>query len=219
MRISLGSSVFLWAAIASALSAAPVLAEGPTADGSARPECAYDREATLALEFVAFDQTEGKGWRPLNDAQCYVEAAELLRGWQARRSGDFDLAKPDDRFKAEILRWHEAQMWAFGNRTDLALPLFATTRRKGESFSDVAWNYYVDGTLAFLQRNRPGLEDAIAGLAVVPKPPGWDNARGADGQPISMRWPQNLDVLDGLLRCWEQPYAVAYVCRDIQKLR
>lgn len=185
----------------------------------ARPECAFDREATLALEFVAFDQTEGSGWRPLADAECYIEAAELLRDWQARHRGDFDLAKPLDRLILEFLPWHEAQMWAYGGRNDVALPIFESTHKKGESTYDVTWNLYVDGTLAFLRRNRPALEAAIAELAAIPQPPGWGNAVGADGQPISMRWPQNLDVLQGLLRCWEQPYAVAYVCRDIQKVR
>ncbi len=77
----------------------------------------------------------------------------------------------------------------------------------------------MDGTLAFLRRDRPALESAIAELAVIPEPPGWRNAVGADGKPISLPWPQNLGVLEGLLRCWEQSYAVAYVCREIPKLR
>jgi len=155
----------------------------------------------------------------LADAQCYIEAAELLRDWQAQHRADFDLTKPRDRTILEFLPWHEAQMWAFGGRNGVALPIFESTHKKGESSNEVAWNHYVDGTLAFLRRNRPGLETALAELAAVPKPPGWDNAVGADGQPISVRWPQNLDVLQALLRCWEQPYAVAYVCRDIQKFR
>ena len=185
----------------------------------ARPECAFDREAALALEFVAFDQTEGSGWRPLHDAGCYLEAAELLRDWQARHRGDFDLANPSDRAIVEFLPWHEAQMWAFGGRTDVALPIFERTHRQGQGSFEVAWNRYVDGTIAFLERDRAALEAATAELAAVPEPPGWSKAVGADGKPIAMRWPQNLDVLQGLLRCWDQPYAVAYVCRDIQKLR
>lgn len=185
------------------LAAAAAVASEP-----AQPECAYDREEVLALDFVAFDQTEGKGWRPLHDAQCFKEAAELLRDWRAKH-GDVN----------SILPWHEAQMWAFGGRTDLALPMFESTHRNGEGTYVVTWNLYVDGTLAFLRRNRPALEAAIAELAAIPRPANWDKAVGADGQPISVPWPQNLDVLQGLLRCWEQPYAVAYVCRDIPKLR
>src|SRR6185295_14247503 len=62
----------------------------------------------------------------------------------------------------EFLSWHEAQMWAFGGRNDVALPMFETTRKTGESSSDVAWNLYVDGTLAFRRLTRPALEAAIA---------------------------------------------------------
>src|SRR3990170_2602627 len=109
----------------------------------ARPECAFDREAALALDVVSFDQTEGKGWRALSDAACFIEAAELLRDWQTRHRGDFDPAKSFDRFTLELLRWHEAQMWAFGARNDVALPLFETTRKNGENSSEVAWNLYV----------------------------------------------------------------------------
>jgi hypothetical protein len=201
------------------LIAAPVQAEGPTGAESARPECAFDREAALALDLVTFDQTEGSGWRPLHDAHCYIEAAGLLRDWQERHHGDFDATNPRDRFIVEFLRWHEGQMWANAGRNDLALPLLESTHKKGENPRDLAWDVYVEGTLAFLRRNRLGLEAAITELAAIPKPPGWDNSVGADGKPISMRWPQNLDVLQGLSRCWEQPYAVAYVCRDVQKLR
>ena len=208
MRISLQSSVRYLVVIASILVAAPVLAEGPAGDKPARPECVHERDAMLELDLVTFDQTEGKGWRPLYDAKCFVEAAELLRDWRAKH-GD----------QNPVLPWHEAQMWAFGGHNELALPMFENTHRHGEGTYDVAWNLYVDGTLAFLRRNKPALEAAITELAAIPQPPGWGNAVGADGKPISLPWPQNLGVLQGLLRCWEQPYAVAYVCRDIPKLR
>lgn len=217
--MSLRSTARHWAAIASVLVAAPVLAEGPSADAPARPECAYDREAVLALDPVAFDQTEGKGWRPLYDAHCFTEAAELLRDWRAKHASDLAPNTPDNGMMRHILTWHEAQMWAFGGRNELALPIFDSTYRQGETISDAAWNRYVDGTLAFLRRDRPRLEAAITELAAIPAPPNWGHSVGVDGKPISMAWPQNLDVLQGLLRCWEQPYAVAYVCRDIQKLR
>lgn len=183
----------------------------------ARPECHYDRELELARDAVAFDQIEGQGWRPLYDAQCFIEAAELLRDWQARHGNDLDLTNPRERNLAEVLVWHEAQMWAFGGQNDIALPMFAASYREVRGQAGKSWNLYVDGTLAFLRRDRPALVDAIAELATIPKPPGWDNAVGQDGRPVSLPWPQNLDVLQGLLRCWDQPYASAYVCRDIPK--
>lgn len=184
-----------------------------------RPECGYNRELELARDAVAFDQTEGQGWRPLYDAKCFIEAAELLREWQAQHGADFNLTNPRDRSLSHVLIWHEAQMWTFGQRNDVALPIFERTYREVDGGSEQAWNLYVDGTLAFLRRDKPALEEAIAELAEIPPPPGWDKAVGMDGRPISLPWPQNLDVLQGLLRCWTQPYSVAYVCRDIPKLR
>lgn len=96
--------------------------------------------------------------------------------------------------------------------------MFERTYREAKGPSGEASNFYVDDTLAFLRRDKPALEAAIAGLSTVPRPPGWDNAVGMDGQPISLPWPLNLDVLQGLLRCWTQPYSVAYVCRAIPPL-
>ncbi|MEC7953042.1 MAG: hypothetical protein VX195_08195, partial [Pseudomonadota bacterium] len=112
----------------------------------------YDREAELARDVVAFDQTEGQGWRPLYDAECYIDAAELLRDWQSQHEDDLDQTDPRDRSLAKILLWHEAQMWAFGHRNDLALPIFEKIDREGRAASGNAWNLYVDGTLAFLNR-------------------------------------------------------------------
>lgn len=178
-------------------------------------DCAYDRELELAREYVAFDQTEGQGWRPLYDEQCFIEAAQLLRDWQALHGHKFDLANPRDLVRYRITVWHEAQMWAFAGRNDTALPKLLATYRPDDSHSASAWNHYVTGTLAFLQRDRRALEAAIAKLELMPKPAGWDKAVGQDGKPISRPWPQNLDVLQSLLSCWDQPYASAYVCRDL----
>lgn len=182
-------------------------------------ECAYEREAMLALDVVTFDQTEGAGWRPLYDAGCLMEAAQILRDWRERNSGNLSPDNRQDRVLLRILAWHEAQMWAFGERNELALPIFESSDVTSEGNSGTAWNHYVSGTIAFLRRDRAALEAAITGLAAIPRPPGWDNAVGADGLPIALPWPQNLDVLEGLLRCWDEPYAMAYLCRNTARPR
>ena len=184
------------------------------ASAPAQDECAYDREALLAQDFVTFDQTEGAGWRPLYDAGCYLEAAEILRNWRASHDGDLSPDIPRERAFLRILAWHEAQMWAFGESNDIALPIFESGDVVNEGNSGAAWNLYVRGTIAFLRRDRGELETAIADLAAIPRPSGWDNLVGADGQPVSQPWPLNLDVLEGLLRCWDESYAAAYICRD-----
>jgi hypothetical protein len=66
-----------------------------------------------------------------------------------------------------------------------------------------AWNIYVDATIAFLHRDRDALLKARTKLAEVPP---------EAGRPDSK--PMNLDVVDGLLRCFDRSYADAYsACR------
>ncbi|MEM7702826.1 MAG: hypothetical protein AAF251_12875 [Pseudomonadota bacterium] len=199
--------------LSAALALFMVMSEPP------KSACTYDREVELSRNFVDFDQTEGQGWRPLYDAKCYLEAAQLLRDWQAAHPDAFDRDSRRDQMFERTLIWHEAQMWAFGGRFDVAEPIFARTYRGSASVYDTAWGLYVDGTLAFLRRDASALERAISQLSEVPKPPGWDRAVGADGKPITLPWPQNLDVLQGLERCWSRSYSEAYLCRDIAKPR
>lgn len=73
----------------------------------------------------------------------------------------------------------------------------------------MGWNLYVDGSIAFLKRDRAAFDRAHAALAVLPKPADFD-PRGPDGKPISIRWPMNLNVLDGFARCWNKSYKEAY---------
>ena len=186
---------------------------------AADPECTYDPETELARDAVSFDQTEGQGWRPLYDAGCYIEAAGLLRDWRALHEGEFERSDPRQASLARILLWHEGQMWAFAQDNETALPLMQQAYQEEDTIHDRAWNRYVDGTLAFLRRDREALDTATAELAAVPQPPGWASAVGQDGKPISLPWPQNLDVLQGLARCWDETYATAYVCRNIPAVR
>ena len=178
--------------------------------------CAWDREAVLEMDAVAFDQIEGQGWRPLYDARCYIEAAEMLRYWQAHNGASLSAENPREASLLRILKWHEAQMWGFAERNDLALPMFERSYAKD---GQAGWNLYVTGTIAFLRRDRQALEAAIAHLSALPEPAGWGRAVGQDGKPISFPWPPNLDVLEGLNRCWDKPYVQAYLCRDISRAR
>ena len=164
--------------------------------------CSHDKEELLALDFAAFDQTEGSGWRPLYEAGCYVEVAELLREWRTRQD-----VNPNG-----IISFHEAQMWAYAGRTEAALELFEKAHRSSGSVYTVAWNLYVDSNIAFLRRDRDGLEGAAAALAAIPKPAGWDSAIGVDGKPATLPWPLNLNVVLAMLRCWDETYEVAAHC-------
>lgn len=169
------------------------------------PDCSYDHAAMLALEQRAFDQDMTGGWRGLSNRGCTAEAADLIRDWRTAHPAD----RPD---AATILFWHEGQLRAELGQTEEAIALFERSRKSEEMDRGWGWNLYVDGSIAFLRGNRPGLERARAALAGLPPPPELANARGPDGKPMAIRWPMNLNVLDGFLRCWGQSYHDAYGC-------
>jgi len=174
------------------------------AEESERPECAHDREAILALEFVAFDQTAGSGWRPLYEAGCYQEAAELVRDWGARHGQT-----------QSIIPYHEAQLWGYAGRSDVAIPLFERIYREMTAEASDPWKLYTEGNLAFLQRDRARLEAATAKLAALPRPADWGTRLTvtADGKPAQPpAWPPNLNITQAMLRCWDETYEVAAHC-------
>ena len=164
----------------------------PTAD------CSYDLETMLELDLSAFDQDLQGGWRPLSTIGCYAEAAELIREWRYEK-----------RSHNSILYWHEGQMRAFAGQTEEALALFELTYKPADLDADFGWNHYVDGTIAFLRRDRERLALATERLAEVPAP---DNltATMPDGAVVTMSWPPNMSVLQAFAGCWEESYRAAY---------
>ncbi|MDJ0641880.1 MAG: hypothetical protein QNJ15_03600 [Erythrobacter sp.] len=158
-------------------------------------DCSYDLEAMLELDRIAFDQDLDGGWRLLFNRGCHVEAAELIREWRHEK-----------RDHASILYTHEGQMRAYAGQDREAVALLRLTYKPSDQ--DVSgWNFYMDGTIAFLERNRKALLRAIERLKAVPSP----NTRMvlADGSEAKIKWPLNLDVLEAFERCWERTYAEA----------
>ena len=96
-------------------------------------------------------------------------------------------------------------------QTAAAIALFEKAYKTPEQDRGFGWNLYVDGSIAFLRRDRAALDTARDALAAVPRSASFD-PRGPDSKPIAIRWPMNLNVLDGFQRCWDQPYKTAYVC-------
>lgn len=169
------------------------------------PDCSHDRDALLALPQQAFDQDMDGGWRALANRGCDAQAADLIRDWRTRHS-----------IHDSILTWHEGQMRANIGQTDAAIALFDQSRKPADEDAPFGWNHYVDGSIAFLRRDRPALERARAQLALLPQPD-WFKPVGPDGQPQPVIWPMNLHVLDGFLACWDQPYAQAYGCGTLRR--
>ncbi|WP_349656292.1 hypothetical protein [Xanthomonas sp. 10-10] len=173
------------------------------------PACVYDRAAMLALDENAFDQDMQGGWRTIADRPgCTVAAADLLREYRLAHA-----------ITGGVVTWHEGQMRAEAGQTAQAIALFEKSYKPAAQ--DLAgWNLYVDAMLAFLKRDRASLDAVRARLATVPYPQAKDAPPLQDGYMVfpaakgraemKIRWPPNLDVVDGLIKCYDEPYAVAY---------
>ncbi len=163
-----------------------------------RPDCRHDRAALLAMSEEAFDQDLTGGWRSLDQRDCLAEAADLLR--------DYRNAAP--RKDPQILAWHEGQERGYLGQKDAAVALFRQTYRPAATDKS-GWNFYVDGTIAFIEGDLQGLQSARAKLASLPRPKR-EQVFIYKGRRIPMAWPPNLNVLDGLIKCFGHPYREAY---------
>jgi hypothetical protein len=174
---------------------AAALGAAPAAD-----PCAYDRDRLLALDENAFDQDFNGGWRALaQNPKCELAAADLVRDYRKTHHSS-----------AFILFWHEGQLRADAGQMKEAIALFDQSRRKNDKYG---WNFYVDGTIAFLKHDRSSLLNARQSLAALPRPADWGPFM-FNGKPVEVPWPENLNVLDGLLKCFDRPYKEAYASED-----
>ncbi len=171
-------------------------------------DCAYDRDTLLALDYAAFDQDMHGGWRPVAAVEgCELTAAGLIHDWRLAHTGlDSD--------QNRTVTWHEGQLRAAAGDNIGAIPLIAVS----EGNPDPAMQDYAAATVAFLERDKTGLVAARDKLATEPKPDGWD-AAAADFRTkygVVLAWPSNLDVVDGLVACFDKPYSQAYdtACRS-----
>jgi hypothetical protein len=184
-----------------------LLAAAQPAEPAPAPDCSYDLEAMLALDRKAFDQTlPDGGWRSLYERGCYAEAAELIRTWRHEK-----------RDHASILYTHEGQMRAYAGQIDEAVALLRLTYKSMDKDANFGWNFYLDGSIAFLERDRAGLARAIDRLNAIPERDASVRMVRSDGTPITIKWPPNLDVLEAFERCWELSFAEAYgtdACRN-----
>jgi hypothetical protein len=181
--------------------ASPAPPPVPAAPGA----CIYDRDALLALSPDAFDQDLSGGWRTLEEKPgCEEAAADLLADWrEAHRSA----LKIGD---LHINYWHEGQLRAGLGQTQRAIRLLmagVNPEVDGDGFQD-----YALGTVAFLNGDRAGLQSARDRLAATPEPENWAETTAAfrEKYGVQIKWPMNLDVLDGLIACFGKTYDEAY---------
>ena len=171
-------------------------------------DCSYDGPAMLALDLKAFDQDMKGGWRPLADMpECRPQAADLIRAWREAHAAN--LSAEDN----QSLTWHEGQLRAALNDYAGAIPLISVML----THQDEAMRDYAAATVAFLKRDKPALLAVRQQMTQVPKPEGFDEAAVDYEQKYHQKviWPDNLDVVDGLIACFDKPYAEAYgsTCR------
>jgi hypothetical protein len=143
----------------------------------------------LELDYDAFDQTPGQGWRKLADEGNHLGAAKLVDTYLEFSDGLED-------WQRIILLFHAGQLYAVAGVTGDALSRFRASIHPSES-EDLAirWNAYVKATIAFLQKDRDQLvkmRDEIS--------------RGPEFEGTI----PNLDVVERLIRNFDQCYAVAY---------
>lgn len=179
--------------------------------------CEYDRARLLALDENQFDQDISGGWRALASTPgCALVAADLLHDYREAHHKD-----------SGLLFWHEAQVRADAGQYPEAIALMKRAYKPADA-DKAGWNLYVDATIAFLRRDKNALEQARAKLAAVQPPVGagippvingYMEADFADGSKRKIRWPINIDVVEGLENCFDKPYVEAYndACRQSKR--
>ena len=176
---------------------------------AARAEaCSHDHATLVALDLKTFDKTLGAGWRVIGDVDgCEAAGAALIADYRAAHAATLS---PRD---VQGLAWHEAQLRAMTGDYAAALPLFAFQQADPIPANSI----YADATVAFLRKDRTALLAARDRLAALPPPKGFEvgaaEYRAKTGQTLT--WPINLNLVDGLIACFDKPYKQAYsfACR------
>jgi hypothetical protein len=109
----------------------------------------------LALSYDEFDQTLGKGMRPLANAGCAKEAADLIVAY---------IEKNND--KHNSLVWHVAQQRALQDDKEEAVKYAKMALLKTEDYNKnpLRWNDFVLATIAFLEKDRRSFDEHKAHL-------------------------------------------------------
>jgi hypothetical protein len=166
---------------------------------SAQPVCsltAADKQANALLSYDEFDQTGTlpSSWRALSKRGCEAMAADAAEDYLLHRTPMSEGARIN-------ILFHEAQSLAVAGREREAARLMAASKDlKQTPDADFDWNSYVEGSWAFLLKDRARLDEAVAVLSRSTEP----------GNVI------NAKVLRGLAKCFDRPYKQAYgdpVCR------
>ncbi|GAA0525015.1 hypothetical protein FHS83_001883 [Rhizomicrobium palustre] len=159
----------------------------------ASPPCALtpaDKAANAALSYDDFDQKGAlpSSFRALDTRGCDREAAAAAEDYMLHHPG------LSDGERINVL-FHEGQSLAVSGAERTAAMLIAAAKDLSQKPDDpFDWNTYVEGTWAFLVKERGRLEAATTKLS---------SSRG-EGNAI------NAQILRGLLGCFDRTYKEAY---------
>jgi hypothetical protein len=164
----------------------------------ANGDCLYDKKQMLSLELNEFDQNMNGGWRKIAGIEgCKVTAANLIQEYRIANYPN-----------SSALFWHEGQLRAGSGEVEKAIVLFKKSKIP-DQHDTFGWNYYVDASIAFLEKDKESLIKSRDLLSSVPKPAELKMV-DASGKPVKMKWPPNLSVVDSLIQCFEKAYDEAY---------
>lgn len=168
----------------------------------------------MALPQNDFDQDMDGGWRAIAyEDGCESVAGYLIEDYIVK----YDIQPHTDN---DILFWHVGQMHAHADDYERAKIFFEQSYLPDTppDEHEYEWALYAEGTIAFLDKDRPALEAAIDKLAKIPvDPQRIASVRKMQAENPKVTFPEgfpekplNLIALEGLLGCFDQPYSEAY---------
>ena len=107
----------------------------------------------MRMSYEEFDQTPNQGWREFNDD--FELQILLISDYIEKNNAD-----------QSSLRWHLGQINGMNNDYENAIENFEECflEVKDDDPYQKAWNYYVAGTIAFMQKDQDKLEVFIDSL-------------------------------------------------------
>lgn len=110
--------------------------------------------SALTLDYQAFDQTPGQGFRVLAEAGCPRQGADLIERY-------IEHSKSSER----SLRWHVAQLRGEAGQLAAARSAAVATLLENETAeAPFRWNAHVHAYIAFLDGDRAAFDTALAEL-------------------------------------------------------
>ena len=112
------------------------------------------RDPAMRLNYQAFDQTPGSGFRVLAEAGCARQAGDLIEEYMATHGAE-----------QNSLSWHLAQLRGEAGQTEEAIIAARSTLKPDEAPTEAfRWNAHVRAYLAFLLHDRTAFDAALAEL-------------------------------------------------------